>query len=68
MPVINGCYFSRKEIQRDLEFLESLGLSESQIEAINVYWHDRLSKAIKSSGLVGAAATIVGVILAIFSS
>ena len=43
MPFINGCYISKKQINQDVEFLESQGLSGDQITAIKSYYLQRIT-------------------------
>lgn len=43
MPFINGCFFSKKAINRDNDFLKAQGLSETQISAVSAYFLQRLS-------------------------
>lgn len=42
MPMFHGCYFSRREMKKDHDFLESQGLSEMQITAVGKYFRKRL--------------------------
>ncbi len=40
--MIYGCYFSKREIKKDQDFLKSQGLSEIQINSVEKYFRKRL--------------------------
>jgi hypothetical protein len=49
MPFVNSCFFTKKEVERDNEFLASQGLTPAQQKAISIYLYERLStNAIKN--------------------
>ena len=50
MPIIGGNYFSKKDIDRDKEFLVSQGLTDAQVSAVSAYFLQRLSNAIWTGG------------------
>lgn len=50
MPMIGGNYFSKKDIDRDKDFLVSQGLTDDQVSAVSAYFLQRLSNAIWTGG------------------
>lgn len=52
MPYVNSCWFSKKDIQRDEDFLKSLGLTEEQLSSTLLYFQQRLSANALMNALV----------------
>jgi hypothetical protein len=68
MPMINGCYFSKKALKNDTDFFKSQGLSEEQITAISMYLQQRMSAYllyVASTFVIGVLAGFIGFLLAI---
>lgn len=59
MPMINWCYFSKKEVEKDENFLKSQDLSDGQMEAIKAYFYKRISANANWATVVTATIAIV---------
>ena len=66
MPIINSCYFSQEEIDRDNDFLASQGLNEAQQKAISLYLYHRISSSMISGFIYTTIAFLIPFLLFFF--
>lgn len=66
MPMINWCYFSKKEIERDDAFFRSQELSSKQTKEVRDYLYKRLSTTANKAVLLGALVAVFAILLSDF--
>ena len=66
MPMINWCYFSKRELEHDDAFFRSQELSSNQTKEVRDYFYKRLSATANKAALLGVVAAVAGILLSEF--